>query len=263
MAKPPQIPEGMNRNFVLPNITQIVSDSQFPAYLRMAAMDISSDSYSTVGSILANMCPQDLASVLGSWLHQLDQARESAEEDGALVMRISNPIVFSYMIFTVLVAKAEAGEIRFDPVTAGFQAELMASFMRAVILTNQYERVNLDLTKFTLNLDFLDQNFDYVISTENFKAIQYVNEVKQVWRSMSKSEILALVRGNKEPKKEELIRAPAANKFLSKKERGSKTLTSFKDLLSSSEVDVDLPLAKSQEPSLSDLAARLKRLSGG
>src|SRR5258708_6230000 len=103
MAKLPHIPEGMNSGLVLPNLGQIASDSQFPAYLRMAAMDIASERYSTVGSILSNMCPQDLGSILNSWMGQVSNAAQDVEDDGAIIMRVSNPAVFSYMLFTVMV----------------------------------------------------------------------------------------------------------------------------------------------------------------
>lgn len=253
MDKLPKFPDGINSNLLIPDLRKIAGDSQFPAYLRMAAMDISSNSYSTVGSILANMCPQDLGSILNSWLRQLDQARGGIEniEEGRTIMAISSPVTFSYLLFTAMVVKAEAGDVKLDPLSAGFQAELMSTFIQAMVISNGYERVSVDMTKFTLTPDFLDHNFDHVISTDNYEAMKYVLELKGIWAKMRKSEALAELRRPTEPKKEELIRAPASvSKFREKKN-----------------LDLDLsgPGEKksAEDSSLGDLEAKLRGLLGG
>jgi hypothetical protein len=263
MATLPKIPEGINSHMNLPSLAQVMHDPQFPAYLRMVAADLYEEPYSTVGSVLSNMCPQDIGSVLGIWLRQLGEVREGqdqdSEEDGEenpLIMPISAPSTFSYMLFTMLVARAEAGDVRFDPVTAGFHAELMATFMQSVVLANQYERVKVDLTKFTLNFEFLDQDFDQVISTDNFKALQRIRDVKRVWNAMKKSEVLALVRGEKGPKKEDLIPAPAHRSKFKK--------NSFSASLLDEVVPVStMPKAAPSKSAKETLEAKLRRLSGG
>lgn len=280
MAKLPKIPEGMSTNIILPSLGQIVSDNQFPAYLRMAAMDLTGESYSTIGSVLSNMCTQDLCNLSNEWVRQTmkaaeEQDEEDQEEGDAFIMRLSNPATLSYLIFTVMLSKAETGDSKFDPLLTGFQAELLASFMQAIVVANQFERVTVDLTKFTLNMDFLDQNFEYVLSTDNFKAIKYVAQLKEVWRKMQKSEVLALLRAPTEPKKEEFKSRSMGpfGKFKTKVEReAGKTFGSFKDLAenlgveaSSSEESRDQDQTESEPSpsSLGSLEARLRKLSGG
>jgi hypothetical protein len=277
MAKLPKIPEGMSTNLPMPSLSQIVVDNQFPAYLRMVAMDLSGESYSTVGSVLSKMCNQDLCSLSNDWVRQTSQAAEEqrgdeeddGEENSAFILRLTNPATLSYLIFTAMIVKAETGEAKFDPLLTGFQAELLASFMQAIVVANQFERVTLDLTKFTLNMEFLDQNFEYIMSTDNFKAMKYVAQLKDVWRKMQKSEVLALLRAPKEPVKEEFKsshgRGPFG-KFKTKTERGGETFGSFKDMAASlnqtnSEEPKEEPASKGS--SLSDLEARLRKLSGG
>lgn len=257
MSNLPKFPSGHNTHIILPSLSQIASNSSFPAYLRMVAMDLARESYATVGSILSNMSPQDAASVLTSWLNQLGNAlaerdNQSGEDGDNEVILISSPSTFSFLLFTSLVARAESGEVKLDPIMAGVQTELMSTFLRAIVLQNMHDRVTVDLTKFTLNPDFLDQNFDQVISTDNFKAIKDVNEVKAVWNKLKKSEVVATVRKPAEPKKEELIRAPASVSRFSKQARTETKV----------DLNLDLP-SPSSEASLGDLEAKLRRLSGG
>jgi len=274
MSKLPNLPDNMkNVKVILPTLKQIIGNSSFPAYLRLVAADIHQESYATVGSVLANMCPQDIESVLGCWVGQLKSSIEAAEdfdgedgEENPLIVKSSSPAIFDYLMFCMVVERAEAGDSAYDPVKAGFLAELMASFLHAMIVSGKHDKVDLDLTKFTLGFDFLDQNFDHVISTDNFKAKQHVADIKKMWKKMRDSEILKEARGKApEPKKDEPIASPVFQSISKGKFKGSAFAKSLpKSATENSQASTsDEGQVQTSKSDLSSLEARLKKLSGG
>lgn len=223
---------------VIPPASVIARDRDLPAMIRMAAADIAGDEYSTVGSILSGMCAKDIAILLGAWMRTLaatkdafeEEEERSVEENDTFKVMPNGDDAFMFLLFTMLVARAEMGELRADPLIGGIQAELMASFMGAVLMTKRDQNVFLDLTKLSLDVEFLNRNFDSIIRTDNFKSMASVNEVKQNWFKLRSSRHVEMIKhGN--ALKNDLSPSPLMKVGSKSKAKGRSKGLSLKDTI--------------------------------
>lgn len=274
-----------NSVIVLPDAKFMARDKNLPAVIRMAAAELADEEYSTVGAVLSGMCAKDIAILLAGWLNTLaiakggltEEDREEIEEGDSYKLHIAGDDAVIFLIFTMMVARAETGEIKADPYVGGLQAELMASFMGAVLAIKRDENIYLDLTKLSLDLEFLNLNFDSIVRTDNFKSIKLVNQIKKDWIKLRGSKNAETIRQSNSLKND-LSPSPLVKAAKKKKNKDSGKSSSIKDTMENLKSlvgkhadhakadpeETPSKTLKGSTDSLSDFEERLRRrFSGG